>query len=70
MPPVADTLPAYAAYAWNGLFVQAGTPSAVVARLNDALNNVIRAPADCGATVKAQTDKRGGIIRSANIRAE
>jgi len=57
VPPVADTLPGYEAYEWNGLFVPAGTPRAVVTRLNAALNIVIRAPAvaERMATLSVQT---------------
>ena len=45
IPPMSDTLPGYEAYEWNGVFVPAGTPKAVAARLNAGLNAVIRAPA-------------------------
>jgi tripartite-type tricarboxylate transporter receptor subunit TctC len=45
LPPMADTLPGYEAYEWNGVFVPAGTPRAIVTRLNSALNAVIKAPA-------------------------
>ena len=45
LPPVADTLAGFEAYEWNGVFVPAGTPRAVIDRLNAALNAVIRAPA-------------------------
>ena len=42
---MADTLPGYEAYEWNGVFVPAGTPRAIVERLNTGLNAVIRMPA-------------------------
>lgn len=45
IPPMSDTLPGYEAYEWNGVFVPAGTPKAIAARLNAGLNAVIRAPA-------------------------
>ena len=45
IPPMADTLPGYEAYEWNGVFVPAGTPRATVERLNTGLNAVIRMPA-------------------------
>jgi tripartite-type tricarboxylate transporter receptor subunit TctC len=45
LPPVADTLPGYECYEWNGVFVPAATPPEIVARLNDGLNAVIRDPA-------------------------
>jgi len=41
LPAVADTLPGFEAYEWNGVFAPAGTPDAVVTRLNAALNAVI-----------------------------
>jgi len=44
LPPVSDTLPGYEAYEWNGVFVPAGTPRAIVERLNTGLNAVIRLP--------------------------
>ena len=45
IPPMADTLPGYEAYEWNGVFVPAGTPRAIVERLNTGLIAVIRIPA-------------------------
>ena len=38
LPPVSDTLPGYEAYEWNGVFVPAGTPRAIIERLNTGLN--------------------------------
>ena len=45
LPAVADTLPGYQALEWNGVFVPAGTPDAVVTRLSSALNEAISDPA-------------------------
>lgn len=45
LPPVADTLPGFAAYEWNGVFAPAGTPTAIVDRLNAALNTAIKVQA-------------------------
>jgi tripartite-type tricarboxylate transporter receptor subunit TctC len=45
VPPVSDTLPGFETYEWNGVFVPAGTPAEVVARLGAALNAAIREPA-------------------------
>jgi tripartite-type tricarboxylate transporter receptor subunit TctC len=45
LPPVADTLPGYECYEWNGVFVPAATPPEIVARLNEGLNAAIREPA-------------------------
>jgi tripartite-type tricarboxylate transporter receptor subunit TctC len=44
VPPIADTLPGYEARGWNGIFAPAGTPQAIVARLNQALVKIIRSP--------------------------
>jgi tripartite-type tricarboxylate transporter receptor subunit TctC len=45
LPAVADTLPGFEAYEWNGVFVPAGTPPAIVTQLNAVLNEVLRDPA-------------------------
>jgi tripartite-type tricarboxylate transporter receptor subunit TctC len=44
LPPVADTLPGFEAYEWNGVFVPSSTPHAVIVRLNSALNAAIQDP--------------------------
>jgi tripartite-type tricarboxylate transporter receptor subunit TctC len=44
VPPVSDTLPGFEAYEWNGVFVPHGTPAAIVASLNGAINQAIEAP--------------------------
>jgi tripartite-type tricarboxylate transporter receptor subunit TctC len=45
LPSVADTLPGFEAYEWSGLFAPAGTPPAIVAKLNQGLNEVMADPA-------------------------
>jgi tripartite-type tricarboxylate transporter receptor subunit TctC len=42
LPAVAETLPGFEAYEWNGVFVPSGTPGAIVAKLNAGLNTVLR----------------------------
>jgi tripartite-type tricarboxylate transporter receptor subunit TctC len=42
IPAVAETLPGIEAYEWNGVFVPAGTPAPIVAKLNAGLNAVLR----------------------------
>jgi tripartite-type tricarboxylate transporter receptor subunit TctC len=42
LPAVQETLPGFEAYEWNGVFVPAGTPAAVVGKLNAGLNEVLR----------------------------
>jgi len=44
VPPVADTLPGFEAYEWNGAFMPRGTPAEVVQRLNAAMNEAIAHP--------------------------
>ena len=44
VPPVSDTLPGFEAYEWNGVFVPHGTPAAIVAKLNRALNAALASP--------------------------
>jgi tripartite-type tricarboxylate transporter receptor subunit TctC len=44
LPAVAETLPGFEAYEWNGVFVPAGTPAQIVAKLNAGLNAVLRRP--------------------------
>jgi tripartite-type tricarboxylate transporter receptor subunit TctC len=42
VPAVAETLPGFEAYEWNGVFVPAGTPADIVDKLNAGLNAVLR----------------------------
>jgi tripartite-type tricarboxylate transporter receptor subunit TctC len=42
IPAVAETLPGFEAYEWNGVFVPAGTPAPIVAKLNAGLNALLR----------------------------
>jgi tripartite-type tricarboxylate transporter receptor subunit TctC len=44
VPAVAETLPGYEAYEWQGLFVPVGTPAEIVQKLNAGLNAVLRQP--------------------------
>jgi tripartite-type tricarboxylate transporter receptor subunit TctC len=44
IPPIADTLPGFEAYEWNGVFVPHGTPADIVAKLNAALNAALVSP--------------------------
>jgi len=51
VPAVAETLPGFEAYEWNGVFVPAGTPADIVDKLNAGLNAVLRQP-DIAARLK------------------
>jgi tripartite-type tricarboxylate transporter receptor subunit TctC len=45
LPPVSDTIPGFEAYEWNGVFVPAGTPGEIIAKLNAGLNAMLKEPA-------------------------
>ena len=42
LPAMSETVPGCVAYEWNGVFLPAGTPDAIVTRLNAVLNEVQR----------------------------
>lgn len=44
VPSIAESLPGYEARGWNGILAPAGTPRAIVERLNRELVKIIRAP--------------------------
>ena len=44
LPAVAETLPGFEAYEWNGVFVPTGTPAEVIRKLNAGLNATLRQP--------------------------
>ncbi len=73
VPPIADTLPGYEARGWNGIFAPAGTPKAIVDRLNQALVKIIRSPdmapalAGEGATAVGNTPAEFDAIIRADI---
>jgi tripartite-type tricarboxylate transporter receptor subunit TctC len=45
VPTIAEAgFPGFAVWSWMGLMAPAGTPAAIVARLNDEVNQVLRDP--------------------------
>lgn len=44
IPSMAEEIPGFDISVWNGLFARAGTPKAIIARLNDAANKAVTAP--------------------------
>jgi tripartite-type tricarboxylate transporter receptor subunit TctC len=44
VPAVAETLPGFEAYEWQGVFAPSGTPAEIIAKLNAGLNTVIKQP--------------------------
>jgi tripartite-type tricarboxylate transporter receptor subunit TctC len=71
LPPIAETVPGYAAELWWGLFTPAGMPPAMVARLNAEIDAIITEPemrerfAQEGALPSPiAADQFAGIVRS------
>lgn len=44
IPPMAETLPGFEGYDWNGTFVPHGTPAGIVTKLNSSLNVALASP--------------------------
>ena len=44
VPPIADAVPGYEARGWNGILAPAGTPKAVIAKLNQEIIKILRSP--------------------------
>jgi len=44
VPAMAETLPGFETWEWNGVFAPAGTDPALIAKLNEEMNAVFRAP--------------------------
>lgn len=60
VPTAAEAgLPGYETYNWHGVFVAAGTPAPIVARLEDALRRAIAAPATRQRLIALGVDPRG-----------
>lgn len=45
LPAIAETVPRYEVVNWFGIFATAGTPKAIIARINAELNKALQAPA-------------------------
>jgi tripartite-type tricarboxylate transporter receptor subunit TctC len=44
LPTIAETLPGFSAVAWFGVLAPAGTPAAVITRLNAELDRIVHEP--------------------------
>lgn len=44
LPTIAETLPGFSAVSWFGVLAPAGTPAAVISRLNSDLDQIVREP--------------------------
>ncbi len=73
LPPVADTLPGYECYEWNGVFAPAATPRPIIDKLNAGLNAVIGDPetakrlADLNAETRPNTPEEFRAFVTAEI---
>ena len=71
LPTIAESgLPGYEVFAWNGLLAPAGTPKAVIARLNEELQRALQMPqvkekfsAQGFAASSSTTEQFGGFLR-------
>ncbi len=74
VPPISDTLPGYEARGWNGILAPAGTPKAIIDRLNREIVKVVRTPEFAqvlvgeGATAVGNTPAEFDAIVRADIR--
>ncbi len=74
VPPISDTLPGYEARGWNGILAPAGTPKAIIDRLNREIVKVVRTPGFAqvlvgeGATAVGNTPAEFDAIVHADIR--
>ena len=70
---MADTLPGFETYEWNGIFAPAGTPQDIIERLNTELNATIRETAvaerlhTLGALTRANTPDEFASFREQQI---
>jgi tripartite-type tricarboxylate transporter receptor subunit TctC len=62
VPAMAEFLPGFETWEWNGVFAPAGTPLAIMQQLNTALNAVIKEP-----TVVAKLEGLGALPRANTI---
>ncbi len=44
LPPISETLPGFSAVSWYGVLAPAGTPAAVITRLNSELDRIVHEP--------------------------
>lgn len=63
IPTIGETIPGFEALSWYAVFAPAGTPAAVVARLNDAANKALESPALRAQYQKIAANPTGGTSR-------
>lgn len=73
VPGMAETLPGFETWEWNGVFVPAGTDRALINRLNEEMNAVFRLPAtaarlvELGALTRPNTVEEFAVFREQQI---
>ena len=73
VPGIAETLPGFETWEWNGVFTPAGTPAELIGRLNAELNATIRDPfvvdrlGGLGALTRANTVEEFATFREQQI---
>jgi tripartite-type tricarboxylate transporter receptor subunit TctC len=73
VPGIAEVLPGFETWEWNGVFAPAGTDPALIARLNEEMNAVFRAPAtatrlaELGALTRPNTVAEFAVFREQQI---
>ena len=73
VPGIAETLPGFVTWEWNGFFAPAGTDAGIITKLNTDLNQVIREPAvvqrlsELGALTRANTVAEFAAFREEQI---
>jgi tripartite-type tricarboxylate transporter receptor subunit TctC len=73
VPGIAEVLPGFETWEWNGVFAPAGTDPALIARLNGEMNAAFRAPAtaarlaELGALTRANTVAEFAAFRETQI---
>ena len=73
VPGIAEVLPGFETWEWNGVFVPAGTDPGLIARLNEEMNAAFRTPAiatrlaELGALTQPNTPAEFGAFRESQI---
>lgn len=73
IPGIAEVLPGFETWEWNGVFVPAGTDSGLIAKLNAEMNAVFKTPAtaarlaELGALTRPNTPAEFGAFRETQI---
>ncbi len=74
VPPIANTLPGYEAWGWNGILAPAGTPAPVIDRLHREIVKIVNSPefgqvlTGEGAMAGGNTPAEFGAIIQADVR--